>query len=333
MGTRKQARPCASCSGSVWAKISATSEKLPSEIHIFWPLIDQPRVGLGRAGAQVGGVGAGVGLGQAEAAERLARAEPRQPLLLLLLACPTSRSSRRPARSAPRRRCGRRSRRGRPARRSARSRCSRGRGRRTPRRPARRGSRPRRACSPARGRSGRRGRSPCTRGDDLLVGEFARRLGDQASARRSTGSPSHSASLGLVSSKLAAPGSRRRPPGPRGCGGRGPAGSSAPSIAETAWISRVVEARKASLAARRSATGQAPSSTCSALTRRSRVIDSSTPSSSAGVRSAPSAETQKIGRGRRLEHGAVGRDQHRLVGALRLRRSASPACWRRRRAT
>ena len=29
-------------SGSVWAKISATSEKLPSEIHIFWPLIDQP---------------------------------------------------------------------------------------------------------------------------------------------------------------------------------------------------------------------------------------------------------------------------------------------------
>ena len=29
-------------SGSVWAKISATSEKLASEIHIFWPLIDQP---------------------------------------------------------------------------------------------------------------------------------------------------------------------------------------------------------------------------------------------------------------------------------------------------
>ena len=29
-------------SGSVWAKISATSAKLPSEIHIFWPLIRQP---------------------------------------------------------------------------------------------------------------------------------------------------------------------------------------------------------------------------------------------------------------------------------------------------
>ncbi len=50
---------------------------------------DRPaRVGLGGAGAQVGGVGAGVGLGQAEAAESLARAEPRQPLLLLLLAAP-----------------------------------------------------------------------------------------------------------------------------------------------------------------------------------------------------------------------------------------------------
>ena len=42
VGTRKQARPRCFCAGSVWAKISATSEKLPSEIHIFWPLIDQP---------------------------------------------------------------------------------------------------------------------------------------------------------------------------------------------------------------------------------------------------------------------------------------------------
>ena len=41
-GTRKQARPLCFFSGSVWAKISATSEKLASEIHIFWPLIDQP---------------------------------------------------------------------------------------------------------------------------------------------------------------------------------------------------------------------------------------------------------------------------------------------------
>ena len=79
VGTRKQARPRCFLAGSVWAKISATSAKLPSEIHIFWPLIDQPRVGLGRPGSQVGGVRAGVGLGQAEAAEGLARAEPRQP--------------------------------------------------------------------------------------------------------------------------------------------------------------------------------------------------------------------------------------------------------------
>ena len=28
-------------SGSVWANISATSASLPSEIHIFWPLIRQ----------------------------------------------------------------------------------------------------------------------------------------------------------------------------------------------------------------------------------------------------------------------------------------------------
>ena len=42
VGTRKQARPLCFFSGSVWAKISATSEKLPRLIHIFWPLIDQP---------------------------------------------------------------------------------------------------------------------------------------------------------------------------------------------------------------------------------------------------------------------------------------------------
>ncbi len=42
VGTRKQASPLCFFAGSVWAKISATSEKLPSEIHIFWPLIDQP---------------------------------------------------------------------------------------------------------------------------------------------------------------------------------------------------------------------------------------------------------------------------------------------------
>src|SRR3954463_1879954 len=45
-------------------------------------------LGLLRAGAQVGGVGARVGLGEAEAAEDLAAAELRQPLVLLVLAAP-----------------------------------------------------------------------------------------------------------------------------------------------------------------------------------------------------------------------------------------------------
>ena len=45
-------------------------------------------VRLLRPRPQVGGVGAGVGLGQPEAPERLARAQPRQPLLLLLLGAP-----------------------------------------------------------------------------------------------------------------------------------------------------------------------------------------------------------------------------------------------------
>ena len=42
VGTRKQAIPRWRFSGSVWAKISATSATLPSEIHIFWPVIRQP---------------------------------------------------------------------------------------------------------------------------------------------------------------------------------------------------------------------------------------------------------------------------------------------------
>ena len=94
---------------------------LPSEIHIFWPVIVQPPSVFVGAGAQVGGVGAGVGLGQAEAAERLARAQPRQPVAASAPRCPSARSSRRRARSAPRRPCAPRSRRGRSPRRSARS--------------------------------------------------------------------------------------------------------------------------------------------------------------------------------------------------------------------
>ena len=88
VSTRKQARPRWPWSGSVWAKISASLAWLPIEIHILAPLITQPESVLARAGALVGGVGAGVGLGQAEAAQPLARAQLGQELLLLLLGAP-----------------------------------------------------------------------------------------------------------------------------------------------------------------------------------------------------------------------------------------------------
>jgi hypothetical protein len=42
VSTKKQAIPRWPSSGSVCAKISASSAWLPSEIHIFDPLIDQP---------------------------------------------------------------------------------------------------------------------------------------------------------------------------------------------------------------------------------------------------------------------------------------------------
>ena len=42
VSTRKQASPRCPSSGSVWAKTSASLAWLPSEIHIFAPLIDQP---------------------------------------------------------------------------------------------------------------------------------------------------------------------------------------------------------------------------------------------------------------------------------------------------
>src|SRR3954454_14836471 len=42
VGTRKAASPRYFFSGSVWAKISATSALLPSEIHILLPVISQP---------------------------------------------------------------------------------------------------------------------------------------------------------------------------------------------------------------------------------------------------------------------------------------------------
>ena len=88
VSTRKQARPRCACSGSVWAKISATFAWLASEMNIFAPLITPAAIGPRGARALVGGIGAGVGLGQPEAAEPLARAQLRQVVLLLLLGAP-----------------------------------------------------------------------------------------------------------------------------------------------------------------------------------------------------------------------------------------------------
>ena len=88
VGTRKQARPrCFFVRVGLGEDQRHVGEVGERDPHLL--AADRPaRVGLGRAGAEVGGVGAGVGLGQAEAAERLARAEPRQPGRLLLLVAP-----------------------------------------------------------------------------------------------------------------------------------------------------------------------------------------------------------------------------------------------------
>ena len=247
--------------------------------------------------------------------------------------CPSARSSRRPARSAPRRRCGRRSRRGRPARRSGRSRGSRGRGRRTLRRPARRGSRPRRACC-ASSRSKRAARSfSLDPRRDLLVGEFARRLGDQPLLVAQLEVHLTPARLGSVELAALVRGSRRRPPGPRGCAGRARSGSSAPSIAATAWISRVVEARKASSAARRSSTGQR------ALLDVERLDQAVAGDrlEHAGVERR-GAQRALAARPRRSSRSAARARCRRAGPAPPRRRRApwragSPACWRRRRAT
>ena len=42
VSTRKQARPRCCFSGSVWAKIIATSARVPREIHILLPFSTQP---------------------------------------------------------------------------------------------------------------------------------------------------------------------------------------------------------------------------------------------------------------------------------------------------
>ena len=192
-------------------------------------------------GAQVGGVGAGVGLGEPEAAERLARGQPRQPALLLLLRCPSARSSRRRARSGPRPRCASPSRRGRPPRRSARSRRSRARGRRTPRPPARPGSPSRRAGGRARGRTSAPGRSRAPAGSTSL-----------STKSRAVSAISRCSSVSsIIAPRRPARRARRRsrPEGRSASAVRGPGSKRRSSIAETGWISRMVEARNASLGA------------------------------------------------------------------------------------
>ncbi len=83
LGTRKPRVP-----SSVAAHTTATSAIEPFVIHIFCPCSDPVAAVAARACAHRAGVRAGVGLGQAEAADRLAGGHARQPLGLLLLRAP-----------------------------------------------------------------------------------------------------------------------------------------------------------------------------------------------------------------------------------------------------
>ena len=105
VGTRKHAMPRCPWPGSVWANTSATSATLPSEIHIFCPLIRQPPSIFSARGADRGRVGARVGLGQPEAAEAPRRSRASAASAASAPRCPSARSSRTPARSGRRRRC------------------------------------------------------------------------------------------------------------------------------------------------------------------------------------------------------------------------------------
>jgi hypothetical protein len=91
-----------------------------------------------------------------------------------------------------------------------------------------------------------------------------------------------------------------------------------PSIAAIACTSRVVEARKASRAPSTSSISNSPSSTSSSSTSRARVIDSRIPVERAGVRSGPSADTQKI--------EEVGASSTKPSGRTRSASSAPRAC-------
>jgi hypothetical protein len=70
---------------SSFAQMMATSARLPLVIQRLVPLSTKPVVGALGAGDHPAGVGAEVGLGEAEAADGLAAREAREPATLLLL--------------------------------------------------------------------------------------------------------------------------------------------------------------------------------------------------------------------------------------------------------
>ena len=308
---RRSARPRRSCR----ARSTSSAGDPPAAVDLLGP------------GAQVGGVGAGVGLGQAEAAERLAASRAAAASAASAPPCPSARSSRRRARSAPRPRCASPSRRGRPPRRSARRRRSRGRGRRTPRPPARPGSPSRRAGGRARGRTSRRGRSRGPAGSTSLS---TNSRAVSAISRCSSVSSSHHAADRPASPSSAA---SARANACRASAVRGPGlETSRPSIAETGWTSRVVEARNASLAPSRS------SSVELALLDVERLDE---PRAGDRVED-PGLERRRpqlaVARPRRWSRSAPRARRRRGARAAPRRRrapwrSGSPACWRRRRAT
>ena len=256
---------------------------------------DRPAaVGLGRAGAEVGGVGAGVGLGQAEAAEPLARAEPRQPLLLLLLGAPLL------DRAGDQRGLDRDDGAGGGV----------GAADLLDDQPVAdvveaaaavlfgdRGAEEADLAELARQLAVEAPVAVVVAGarEDLALGELPRRLADQlllVAQLEVHLTPSLRCVAKLAQSR---PASRRRPPGPPACAGPGRAGKVAcrrprRRPGSRAWSRRGTPRRRR--AGRRRAS--CPLRRASALIIRSRVIDSRTPSSSAGVRSSPSAETQKI---------------------------------------
>ena len=277
---------------------------------------DRPAVvGLPGSGPEVGGVRAGVGLGQGEAAERLAGAQAGQPLTLLLLGSP------RLDRAADERGLDRDDGAGRGVGAAdllddqrvadvvepAAAVLLGDRGAQVADLPELRGQ----LAVEARGAV-----VVADAGDDLPVGELAGRLRDQpllvaegevhrqarargrgaarARARvRTPRSPPRSAAPGPP----AAPRRRsRRPAAPRARSRRGRPRSRPPAPRA----------------------GTRPPRRRARATRRSRVIEARMPVSIAGVRSSPVGRRPEERRGRRLEHDPVRAHEQRLVGPLGL---------------